>query len=149
MNDFEAIGAALKTRLLTCTVAQGAETNLGAGVHRGRRHIDTEAIPCSVLVEGASEPVERRRGRNGDQYVVAAPYAVHAYVPCDPDNPNIAGHAAMRDVLRALFRDPSLGGLLTDLEFVGTDILPHVEGQAFVLAVVEFRASLHMVLSSP
>lgn len=148
MIEFDAIGAALKVALETVTVAQGAETDLGVVVHRGRRSIDPEQMPCCVLVEGGAEPQERRGGRNGAQYVMRAEYAAHAYVPCDPDNPNVAGHAAIRDLLKALFRDTTLGGRLTDLSFVATDILPHVHGQAFVLVIVEFRAGFHTFLSA-
>lgn len=147
MIEFDAIGAAFKVALQTVTVAQGAETDLGATVHRGRRSIEPDQMPCCVLVEGGSEPLERRPGRASAQYVMQAEYAAHAYVPCDPDDPNVAGHAAIRDLLRALFRDTTLGGRLKDLTFVATDILPHVHGQGFVLVIVEFRATFHTVLS--
>lgn len=139
LHSAEVIGDEMAARLASRTIALGAETDLGAKVYRGRRHIDDSMIPCSVVIEGDDAP---SRGNVRTEYKLAQKYVLFAYVPCDPDNPNTAAHAAIRDMKRALFHangkpDPRLGGLVRDLEYLGRDIGPRSDGAAFVVAAIE------------
>ena len=60
-------------RVLLCTQAQGAETNLGAALYRGRRQIDDEMIPCASVIEGDDEIVEQK----GPEVTVRQKYAIY------------------------------------------------------------------------
>lgn len=138
-HSAEAVGAELSARLATRTTAQGAETDLGAKVYRGRRHIDDTMIPCTVVIEGDDVPA---RGNVKTEYKLDQRYVLFAYVPCDPDHPNDAAHAALRDMKRALFntagvRDSKLGGKVRDIAYLGRDIGPRADGASFVLAALE------------
>lgn len=144
MNS-EQWGAYFAQRLATRTVALGAETNLGATVHRGRRKIMDEDMPCCVVVEGA-ENSKGQAGR-GATVKVELPIALHAYVPCDPNNPNLAGLAARRDMKRALFTgDPAITRLIT---YHGADVAPRADGAAFVLSVIEVSVEVVEDLANP
>lgn len=143
LHSAEAVGAELSARLATRTVAQGAETNLGAKVYRGRRHVDDTMIPCCVVIEGDDVPA---RVSVGTRYSLDQRYVLFAYVPCDPDNPNDAAHAAIRDMKRAVFvsggqPDVKLGGKVKEVEYLGRDIGPRADGASFVLAAVEIGVS--------
>ena len=142
----EQIGDHIAARLALVREAQGAETDLGTRVYRGRRKIEVEQMPCAVLVEGGDVDI-KANGRSG---VVRGllQFALHAYVPCDPDNPNTAGHAALRDLTRAVFADPDTAFVRT-LTYRGRDILPRADGTAFVLSVIEFSAEFVEDLANP
>jgi hypothetical protein len=147
----EDIGTDLGARLAACTVALGAETNLGAKVYRGRRHVDDTMIPCSVVIEGDDVP-GRSNVRTDVQ--LSQRYVLFAYVPCDPDNPNDAAHAAIRDMKRALFNtagqpDNKLGGKVREIEYLGRDIGPRSDGAAFVLAAIEVGVEYVENLANP
>jgi hypothetical protein len=147
----EDIGAEIGTRLATRTVALGAETDLGAKVHLGRRHIDDTMIPCCVVVEGDDVP-ERTNVKTAVH--LQQRYVLFAYVPCDPSNPNTAAHAAIRDMKRAIFTtggapDNKLGGKVREVEYLGRDIGPRADGAAFVLAAVEIGVEYVENLATP
>lgn len=151
LQTAETVGAEIATRLATRTVAQGAETDLGTKVYRGRRHIDDTMIPCVVVIEGDDVPA---RGNVKTQYKLAQRYVLFAYVPCDPNNPNTAAHAAIRDMKRALYLtdgvpDSKLGGQVRDLEYLGRDIGPRSDGAAFVLAAIEVGVEYVEDVSAP
>ena len=148
MNDYEQIGAVLAERLAQITVALGAETDAGARVYRGRRNISDELMPCAVLIEGNTPSGDRRGGRS-IEYTLAADYALHAYVPCDPDNPNVAAHAALRDLKRKVFVDSTFGGTVKDVAFVSTDIAPRADGAAFVLATLSITVTFYERMAAP
>lgn len=147
--SLEAIGAELATRLAARTVAQGAETDLGLRVFRGKRRVDDAQMPCSVVIEGSSSPIDdlNRAG----EVLHSMDIALHAYVPCDPDNPNVAAHAALRDLKRAVWPlvtteprriDTNLGRLASKLSFQGQDIAPRADGAGFVLAVLQISVEV-------
>lgn len=147
----EDIGTELSTRLAACTKALGAETDLGLKVYRGRRHVDDTMLPCAVVIEGDDAPA---RGNVKTQVKLDQRYVLFAYVPCDPDNPNDAAHAAIRDMKRALFKtngvpDNRLGGKVRDLEYLGRDIGPRSDGSAFVLAAIEVGVEYVEDLANP
>ena len=142
----EQIGNRIAARLPLFTKLQGAETDLGARVLRGRRKIETDHMPCVVLVEGA----DNQPKHNGRTTTISAQlvFALQAYVPCDPDNPNVAGHAAVRDLKRAVFGDPDVAFVRT-LTYQGRDIFPRGDGQGFVLAAIEFSVESVEDLAHP
>lgn len=151
LHRAEEIANEIRARLATCTIAQGAETNLGAVVFGGYRRIDRDQIPCCVLIEGDDQP---------DDNTVAASisndqaYAALAYIPCDTTDPNTAAHRAIRDMKRALFRtagkwDRSFGGKVKRVTYGGRDIGPRADGDAYVLAIVEFTVKFVEDLANP
>lgn len=145
MKTAEQWGAYLVERIALCTIAQGAETDLGRVVYRGRRKVDDEMMPCASLVEGSGNSKDQA-GRSAQVQITLA-FAIHAYVLCDADNPNVAGHAAIRDLKRAVFG----GDIKTSrlISYHGADIAPRVDGSAFVLAAIEFSAEVYEDLANP
>lgn len=151
IHSAEAVAAELKARLLTRVIAQGAETDIGAKVHLGRTKIDDTMIPCTVVIEADDQPA---RGRVGTQYEVTQRYIIFSYLPCDPDNPNVAAHAAIRDIKRAVFLtagkdDVTWGGKVRQVVYQGRDIGPRADGAAFVVAAVEITVEYVERLASP
>jgi hypothetical protein len=148
LHRAEDIAAEIKRRVALCTVAQGAETDLGTRVFQGRRAVDDSMPPCATIIEADDTPA---RGRVRDEYEISQRYIVFAYVPCAPDNPNIAAHAAIRDLKRAMFAggDFRFGGLVKIVEYVGRDIGPRADGAAFVVAAIELVVTYVERLSNP
>lgn len=151
LHSAEGIGVELTARLEACTVAQGAETDLGAKVYRGRRHVDDSMIPCSVVIEGPDLP---ERGNVRTDYKLEQHYVLIAYVPCDADNPNDAAHAAIRDMKRAVFNtggkpDSNLGGKVRECVYKGRDFGPRADGSSFVLAAIEIGVQYVENVSAP
>lgn len=153
LNSSEGVGAALLARLATCTVSQGAETNLGLVQYRGRRMVDPDMVPCVTLVEGDDEITEGDGvGTAGVQ--VNQSFVMLAFVPCDPDHPNDAAHAALRDMMRAVFRtegrgDRTLGRQVQRVSYRGRDVGPRSDGDASVCVVLEVAVRFYLDLSNP
>lgn len=134
----EDVGAILAARL----------ESLDGRVFRGRRHISEANMPCTVLVEGTDRDIAIRPGRL-PLIKARADYSVHRYVPCDPDDPNVAGYAARREVMRALYRvgdgdpDTTLGDAIpAGLHYEGCDIAPRDDGARFVLVAVQLSTEV-------
>jgi hypothetical protein len=149
----EQIGAIIKARIESCTVANGAETDLGVKVYRGRRSIDDTMMPCASLIEAEESPVQADGRRRADVKVETR-VSAHAFVPCDPNDPNLAAHAAIRDLKRALFStngqaDTTLGGAVEQLRYLGSDIGTRADGAAFVTAIVDVAVTHFENLASP
>jgi len=145
------IGDDIKARLLLKTIAQGAETDLGRVVWMGRRTPDRDMIPLSVVIEGEDTPDQKQVGTQADNDVR---FILFAFVPCDPSNPNVAAHAAIRDLKRAIFTtdgkaDARLGGKVRKVRYLGKDIGPRADGEAFVLATIEIMVSFVEDLANP
>lgn len=148
LHRAEDVAAAIKARVLTRTKAQGAETDLGTKVYQGRRKIDDDMIPCCAIIE-ADDSTARTRSMRAE-YDVEQRYVLFAYVLCDPDNPNVAAHAAIRDLKRAVLGgDGRLGGLVRQVTYVGRDIGPRADGAAFVVAAIEFTVSYVEHMDAP
>lgn len=148
----EQIAIEIANRLATRTVAQGAETDLGAKVFRGRVRIHDDMIPCSVIIEG-DDVVARERGV-GPTVKIEQRYVLMAYVPCDPDNPNDAAHKAIRDLKKAMFvtggkPDATWGRKVKEVAYLGRDIGPRADGAAFVLAIIEIAVEFPESLATP
>lgn len=128
------------------TVDNGYETDIGKTVFRGRRKIDDDHVPCSVVVEGEDKP----GGTQGDaSQQVRQSYVIGGYAPCDPDHPNDVAHQIISDIKRVIFTTPknltrmqelqgmtSLGIKAAKIEYMGRDIGPRADGVPVVFAVV-------------
>lgn len=150
LKSAEDVADEIAARLATCTVALGAETDLGARVYRGRKTIDDSQIPCSVIIEGDDVPQDQRQA----QVALAQRYVLFAYLACDPDNPNTAAHKGLRDLKRAIFRTdgkwhPTWGGKVKNIEYLGRDIGPRADGSGFVVAVIEIGVEYVEDLAAP
>lgn len=147
LHSAETVAAEIRTRLLTKTKAQGAETDLGVQVYQGRRKIDDSMIPCCAIIE-ADDTTSSSRMRA--EYDVEQRYILFAYVPCDPDNPNLAAHAAIRDLKRAVLGgDGRLGGKVRQVTYIGRDIGPRADGAAFVIGAIEFTVNYVERMDAP
>lgn len=141
-------------RLKLVLAANGAETDLGARVFRGRHNVDKDVVPCCVLFEGPDSPVDQPGRASMTSVQVAPRYVLAAYVPCDPDNPNDAAHAAVRDLKRAMFRDngaPSgnFGGRVRKVTYKGRDIGPRADGVPVVFVTVDIVVEFAEDLANP
>lgn len=148
--DAESVSDEVKRRLELCTVALGAETDLGTKVFRGRRVISDDMIPCAVILEGPDHVLEQQ----GLRVDIEQQYLLYAYVPCDAANPNVAAHKALRDLKRALFTtdgkpDWNWGRRVKNVKYEGKDIGPRTDGAAFVLVIVDIAVEYVETLSSP
>jgi hypothetical protein len=151
LHTAEGVSAEIRRRLLTCTVAQGAETDLGRVVHHGQATIDVEQAPCCKLVEG--DDVATRAGLKPD-YEIEQRFAVIAYIPCTRDAPMTAAHAGARDIKRALFNtdgkpDTRLGGTVKVIEYSGKQMGFRKEGELMVLVIIEFGVTYVENVAAP
>ena len=147
----EDVAAEIVARLSRCTIALGAETDIGLKVHQGLKRIDDTMIPCAVLIEGDDVP---ENDRVGTQANLEQQYVVFGYLACDPKDPNVAAHKALRDLKRAIFTtdgkpDRRFGRRVLDVRYLGRDIGARTDGAGFVLAAVEFSVSYVEDLASP
>lgn len=135
----EEISDEIAARLALRTIALGAETDLGVKVYQGRKFVDDSMIPCVAVIDGGDAP--DKANVLGD-YDVTQSYAIVAYLPCDPDHPNRAAHAGIRDIKKALFNGTgrgvvTFGGKVKEVQYLGREIGPRADGAAFVVAMVE------------
>lgn len=146
----ESVSDEVLRRVALCTKAGGFATDLGVAVFRGRRVIDDDMIPCAVVLEGTDRVLEQA----GVRVDLEQHYLVYAYVPCDPANPNVAAHAALRDLKRAMFTtdgkpDWNWGRRVKQVHYQGKDIGPRADGAAFVLLVLDIAVEYVETLSEP
>ena len=142
------ISAELFARMQRITVANGSETNIGAHVFRGRRNVDETQVPCAVVIEGNDTP--RDRPGRLPSVSITQRFVLAAYVPCDPDNPNDAAHAAVRDIKRALFTDGgSWGTQVSRVSYRGRDIGPRADGRPIVFVTVDIDVDYVEDLTNP
>lgn len=146
-NKASEIAQELDTRLKTITKANGFETDIGLKVFRGRRNIDDDAVPCAMLIEGNDQP--RSRAGKLATYEIEQNYVLGGYVPCDPDNPNDAAHALLRDLKKVVFSDDNLGRKVKSVDYKGRDIGPRTDGVAIVMAIIEISVVYVETLSNP
>lgn len=138
----------LTTVLESIRTADGYNTDIGATVFRGRLKHDEDRIPYSVLIEGEDRPTESENMRDT---AITQDFVLGAYLECDPDNPNDAAHAAIKDIKKAVFssdlaRRPVAGarggnGRVKSLSYKGKDIGPRADGKAIVFAVVHITVT--------
>jgi hypothetical protein len=152
LTSSEAIGLELQARVAARLVANGAETNVGASVFRGRRVVDDDQVPCTSIIEGDDDITENDGPstsiRTRQQFVLLG------YVPCDPDHPNDAAHKALRDLKRAVFTtdgkpDRTLGRQVRRVRYEGRDIGPRADGAALVVVALEVSVEYVEDLADP
>lgn len=142
------ISAAIYARLTAITQANGCETDIGLRVFRGRRNVDESAVPCAVLIEGTDTPTDRP-GKLPTA-AIRQRYVIAAYVACDPNNPNDAAHAAIRDIKRAIFAgDGDFGGRVIRVTYQGRDIGPRADGVPVVFVTVDIDVEYVEDLTNP
>lgn len=135
LNKASEVAELLTQKLTEITKANGYLTDIGVAVRRGKRNVEDEEAPCSVLVEGEDRVVDS----GPTQVTVDCDYAAVAYMPCDPDNPNDAAHKAIKDIKRVLFGGgPRLDNRVKAITYKGRDIGPRADGKPLVMAVVHF-----------
>lgn len=149
MSKANAIAEALKARLQQVRRSGGYHTDVGARVYRGRVQLAEADIPCAVLFEGEEDAARPK----GEPYTVPAVlhFIVEAHAPCAPENPDLAGHDLVEDLLRALFGgDPRLGGLLNDLlTYTGRVIFPREGGSGVVTVQIKLDAPYNLTPATP
>ena len=150
------VSQALFERLCGMTQANWAETNIGRKVYRGRKNLDDLAVPYTVLIE-QTDTAQDRPGRL-PSVSIEQRYLVVACLECDPDNPNDAAHAAIRDIKRAVFKPEAdvspgaigaLGGRVKGLHYRGKIIEQRVDGRPLVFVSVELAAEFVEDLTNP
>lgn len=149
----EDVADELARRLTGITVAAGYETDIGSKLFRGRRKIpdDTEIGTTGVvfLIEGNDSPQDQQLSR-APIVKVAQLYELWAFGPCNADQPNVAAHAMIRDMKRAVWGgEPNLGGKVKSIIYRGRDIGPRPDGTAFVQAAVAFTVEYVESLATP
>lgn len=151
LSSAEAVAGEIVRRVGLITKANGCETDIGLQVFQGLRHISEDMIPCAVVIEGPDAPGDLNV--RGDIELDQS-YVLYGYLPCDPLHPNVAAHAAIRDLKRAIFitngkADKWWGRLVRGVKYLGRDIGPRTDGAAFVLAAIEIQVSYVESLSNP
>lgn len=151
LSTAAAIAATLATRAAGITKVAGYETDIGLKVFRGKRKVDDNEVGtgCVSLIEGVDKVAGELGGRVAQVHLNQR-YGLVAYIPCDPDNPNDAAHAAIRDLKRAVFAgNATLDGAVRKVAYRGRDIGPRMDGVAIVVAVVEIAVEYVESLSAP
>lgn len=137
LTSGSAIALHISALLSSITVANGFETDIGTRVFRGKLSKVEDDVPCAVLIE-AEDHVPDDSGPT--EIIVDQDFVIGGYVFCDPDNPNDAAHAVIRDIKRAVFpgedRDRSWNRLVKRVSYKGRDIGPRTDGVNIVFAVV-------------
>jgi hypothetical protein len=147
----EDVGLEMKARVEQITVAMGAETDIGRTVRMGQRHVDDTMVPYTAVIEEADDPDREHRNT---EYKVVQPFTFFAYLACDPANPNTAGHKALRDLKRALFRtggkaDHTLGGKVRSMRYLGKEFGPRKDGAAFLVVAIQVEVTYVEDVSAP
>lgn len=147
----EDVANAIVARLQTITIANGAETDIGTEVQRGRIRVPADdELPLIQFVEGGDEPQDTAGKTQVALIKVAQVYVIDAYDLCDPLNPNAKAHKMIRDIKRAIFKDGrTLSGTVSEVEYLGRDIGPRTDGVAMVQARVTIRVSFAEDLANP
>jgi hypothetical protein len=146
----EEISDEVLARVGRCKIENGYETDLGRQIFRGRRVIDDDMIPCAVILEGPDRVLDTQ----GLQCELDQQYLIYAYVPCDPKHPNVAAHAALRDIKKAMFStngkgDWNWGRRVKAVRYQGKDIGPRSDGAAFVLVIVDIGVEYVEMMAQP
>lgn len=115
------------------STANGYHTNVGARVFRGRRRLDDDTPPCTVIAELEDTVIEQtQRGLVHLQQV----YAIEAHDVCDPDHPNDKCLLIIQDLKKAVFQDPTMGRLVKKIAYRGRTIGPRDEGNSLCFAAI-------------
>lgn len=127
----------------------GYLTDIGTKVYRGRQNTEDGAAPYLVVVEGSDNVLAANNSRRMSEVKMAQRYMLVACTPCDPDNPNDAGHDAVADIKRAIFGVPTLRERVKELAYKGKAIDPRPAGKDVVFATVELEVVYVEDLANP
>jgi hypothetical protein len=144
----EDISLDIYTALKNIQTGFGYETDVGSIVFRGKASpVDKTQMPCCVIFEGADE-IKGAQGELSPKVLTEQYYMLVAYLPCDPDNPNDAGHAAIRDLKKAIFNDASFAikKKYRNVKYLGRYIGPRADGESIVHASIEISVEYLDVL---
>lgn len=139
-----AIAAAVAARLSTITRVNGYHTDAGLYIWRGRTALDADELPSITLFE-LEDLVEEQRITSASEPVaidtnLLLPFVIEASTHCDPDHPNVAGHALIADIKRAIFSgDLSWGSLASHTRYTGRTLGPREGGADIVTVTVQIR----------
>lgn len=139
-----AIAAAIAARLAVITRANGYHTNAGLHVWRGRTAVDANELPSITLFEQEDQVEDQRIISASEPTAIDAnlllPFVIEASIHCDPDHPNVDGHALVADIKRAIFAgDLTWGGLASHTRYIGRTIGPREGGADIVTVTVQIR----------
>lgn len=148
----ETVAAEVARRMALNTVAQGAETDIGVSVFRGKRSLEERMFPCSVLIEGADTPKDQQPTSGGVR--ISQRYVLQSMLTCDPNHPNDMAHAAIRDLKRCIFLtngkpNSRFGDKVQNVEYVGREIGARVDGAGFVIVAIEISVYYAENLGAP
>lgn len=145
MSKASDIAGALSTWLSAITVAGGYSTNIGQRVYRGMRKMDTNNLPCAVLVESEDTPTASKDSK----VKLKQRYIVEGHDTCDPANPNDKALAMIADIKKAIFSPGTFPGAATSMTYIGRTIEPREDGTNIVGAAVEIEVSYTEDLAAP
>lgn len=129
----------LSSLLSQITVANGYETDIGIErVYRGKRKVESAELPCAVILTG-----EDRVGSQGrDEVQVDQDFVLGGYHQCDADQPNDVGHAIVRDIVKAVYKEGvNLGRRVVKVQYMGKDIGPRADSLPEVFAIVHITVT--------
>lgn len=155
MSKADTIAAAVAARLAGITKANGYATDLGLYVSRGSLAVDADKLPACTLIEQEDQVesqriIDRKSGADPIDCHILMPFTIEATSLCDPDKPNIAGHALVADIKRAIFGgDLTWGGLASHTKYLGRTLGPRPEGANLVTATVQIRIGCNEDLANP
>lgn len=153
LNRAEDVAGEVKRRLQLILVANGYETDIGQFISQGNRYTDVSKAPCSILIEGADHPQDQTP--SSGNLVLKQDYVVAAVLACDPDQPNVVAHMALRDLKRAMFTNSdgtpgtTFDKRVKGVTYRGRDIQPRTDGKAFVATIFEFTVEYVEKLYAP
>lgn len=146
------IAQELSTIIATIRKANGYETDIGVKVMRGKRKIEDDEVPCVSIVEG-DDNVNQGKSKREPSAEIDQQYMLVGYSPCDPNNPNDEAHRIIRDLKRAIFKEPdgpnSFAKKVRDVQYKGRDIGARADGTAIVMGVIEITVTYVERLDQP
>lgn len=149
----EELAAEVNARVAAISIANGYETDIGLKKFEGRRKIDDDIPPCSVVIAGEDTPKDAA-GRTMTDVRNVLRFVLVGYHACDRDHPNVTARKMIRDFKRAIWRtngepNGNFGGKVRAVSYRGRDIGPRADGKAIVMAVVEFDVEFAEDLANP
>lgn len=146
------IAQELSTIIGTIRKTNGYETDIGVKVMRGKRKIEDDEVPCVSIVEG-DDNVNQGKSKREPSAEIDQQYMLVGYSPCDPNNPNDEAHKIIRDLKRAIFKEPdganSFAKKVRDVQYKGRDIGARADGTAIVMGVIEITVTYVERLDQP
>jgi hypothetical protein len=147
MSKASEVAAAFSARLSNISIANGYSTDIGTAVFRGRQTIEQSELPAIVLVEGEDSVLDARPKQS--RVKLAQRYIFEGHDACDPLQPNDTAHLILADLKRAIFTEPTFGGMLYELNYIGRNIGVRPDGTAIVAASIEVEAVYSEDLHNP